>query len=111
MATRGGILGFCSVYLDLESVRFGQRAWVEDLAVHPRHRSEGIGRQLLELAKAWAAQRGATHLELDSGLARTDAHRFYEREAPVSRSICYGWALPPARRVTASGRESLTPTV
>jgi ribosomal protein S18 acetylase RimI-like enzyme len=28
-------------------VRFGQRAWVEDLAVHPDHRSAGHGKALL----------------------------------------------------------------
>ena len=29
------IVGFATVYLDIVSVRFGQRAWVEDLAVAP----------------------------------------------------------------------------
>lgn len=87
------IVGFCSVYLDIESVRYGQRAWVEDLAIHPEHRSTGIGRQLLEHAKTWARQHDATHLELDSAMTRTDAHRFYDREQPDSRSICFGWIL------------------
>src|SRR5689334_3400749 len=39
--------GFCTVMLDLRSVRFGQRAWVEDLAVDPARRSEGHGKALL----------------------------------------------------------------
>jgi GNAT superfamily N-acetyltransferase len=67
--------------------------WVEDLAVHPEQRSLGIGKQLLDEAKRWARSRGATHLELDSGETRADAHRFYEREGPVSRSVCFGWKL------------------
>jgi hypothetical protein len=29
------LVGFATVYLDIVSVRFGQRAWVEDLAVAP----------------------------------------------------------------------------
>jgi GNAT superfamily N-acetyltransferase len=87
------IVGICTVYLDLESVRFGRRAWVEDLAVHPDHRSAGHGKALLDAAKEWARQRGATHLELDSGEARADAHRFYEREQPSWRSISFGWEL------------------
>jgi GNAT superfamily N-acetyltransferase len=87
------VVGVCTVYLDIESVRFGRRAWVEDLAVDPAHRSRGIGKGLLDAAKVWAAERGATHLELDSGEARADAHRFYERESPTSRTVCFGWEL------------------
>ena len=89
----GEVVGICSVYLDIESVRFGRRAWVEDLAVHPDHRSAGQGKALLDAAKDWARERGASHLELDSGEARVDAHRFYEREQPAYRSIQFGWVL------------------
>ena len=89
----GAVVGICSVYLDIESVRFGRRAWVEDLAVHPGHRSAGHGKALLDAAKDWARERGATHLELDSSDARADAHRFYERERPSWRSACFGWEL------------------
>ncbi len=87
------VVGICTTYLDFESVRFGRRAWVEDLAVDPDRRSLGIGKRLLDAAKDWARERGATHLELDSGRARTDAHRFYEREEPSWRSISFGWEL------------------
>jgi GNAT superfamily N-acetyltransferase len=89
----GEIVGLCTVYLDLESVRYGPRAWVEDLAVHPEARSLGIGKRLLDAAKDWGRERGASHLELDSGEAREDAHRFYEREGPTSRSRNFGWDL------------------
>jgi GNAT superfamily N-acetyltransferase len=89
----GVIAGICTVYLDLDSVRFGSRAWVEDLAIDPSQRSRGLGKALLDAAKDWARAHGATHLELDSGEARADAHRFYERERPSSRSICFGWEL------------------
>jgi GNAT superfamily N-acetyltransferase len=90
---RGELLGLCTAYLDLNSVRFGPRCWVEDLAVSPERRSQGVGRALLDSAKDWARERGATHLELDSADARTDAHRFYEREAPSWRSRCFAWEL------------------
>jgi GNAT superfamily N-acetyltransferase len=89
----GELVGFVTGYQDMHSVRFGYRAWVEDLAVHPDRRSEGIGKALLDAAKAWAKERGATHLELDSGEARPDAHRFYEREGPSWTSRCFGWEL------------------
>jgi GNAT superfamily N-acetyltransferase len=89
----GELVGLCTAYLDLDSVRFGRRCWVEDLAVDPARRSEGIGASLLAAARDWARGRGATHLELDSGDARVDAHRFYEREGPSWRSNCYAWML------------------
>jgi len=92
-ADGGALVGLCTVNLDIRSVRFGQRAWVEDLAVDPARRSSGVGRALLDAAKAWARERGATHLELDSGDARTDAHRFYEREQPSWTTRCFAWAL------------------
>lgn len=90
-----GLVGLCTAYIDLESVRYGRRCWVEDLAVAPDRRSEGIGAALLGAARAWARGRGATHLELDTGDARVDAQRFYERESPAWRSIGYAWTLEP----------------
>jgi GNAT superfamily N-acetyltransferase len=87
------IIGLCTVYRDIDSVRFGQRAWVEDLAVDPDARSEGIGRRLLDAAKDWAREHGASHLELESGLPRTDAHRFYDREGAASRSYSFSFPL------------------
>jgi GNAT superfamily N-acetyltransferase len=89
----GALVGICTVYQDLHSVRFGYRAWVEDLAVDPDRRSQGIGKAMLNAAMAWAKERGATHFELDSALERTDAHRFYEREGSEYKSFSFGWRL------------------
>ena len=89
----GDLVGVISAYLDLNSVRYGLRCWVEDLAVDPSRRSAGVGKALLDEAKQWARERGATHLELDTGLARHDAQRFYEREEPTTKGYSYSWAL------------------
>ncbi len=89
----GEPVGFCTAYDDIDSIRFGRRVWVEDLAVHPQRRSLGVGKRLLDSAKQWARERGAGRLALESGEARTDAHRFYEREQPSYRSIAFGWEL------------------
>jgi GNAT superfamily N-acetyltransferase len=90
---RADLLGLCTAYLDMNSVRYGPRCWVEDLAVSPQHRSQGVGKELLDAAKDWARERGATHLELDSSDLREDAHRFYEREGPSWRSVCFAWEI------------------
>jgi GNAT superfamily N-acetyltransferase len=89
----GALAGLCTAYIDLNSVRFGRRCWVEDLAVRPDARSRGIGGALLDAAAAWARGRGATHLELDTALARTDAQRFYERRDPAAVGYTYSWPL------------------
>lgn len=94
VAERGGrLVGVCTAYLDLDSVRFGLRCWVEDLAVEPESRSQGVGAALLADARGWAHAAGATHLELDTADSRTDAQRFYQRERPSWRSISYAWKL------------------
>ncbi|MFN2583049.1 MAG: GNAT family N-acetyltransferase [Candidatus Dormibacteria bacterium] len=87
------IVGLCTAYEDIESVRFGRRVWVEDLAVHPHYRSQGAGKLLLDQAKLWARRRGARRLQLDSSVGRTNAHRFYEREGPDARSLSFAWWL------------------
>lgn len=93
VADDDGIVGVCTIYDDIDSVRFGRRAWVEDLAVDEAHRSQGVGKAMLDAAKDWARERGASHLELDSSELRADAHRFYEREQPTWKSVCFGWVL------------------
>lgn len=92
-AEDGALAGLVTVALGPRSVRYGLRAWVEDLVVDPARRSAGVGKALLDAAKDWGRERGATHLELDSGDARADAHRFYEREAPSWTSRQFAWAL------------------
>ena len=56
----------------------GKHAYVYDLVTTADRRSEGHGRRLLEFVHEWAADRGCAAVELESGLWREDAHRFYE---------------------------------
>jgi GNAT superfamily N-acetyltransferase len=89
----GAAVGYCAVAVDIESIRFGRRAWVEDLVVHADARSEGHGGALLTVAREFARERGCTHLELDTATARTDAQRFYAREGGAQSSLVYGWLV------------------
>ncbi|HTD27121.1 MAG TPA: GNAT family N-acetyltransferase, partial [Candidatus Elarobacter sp.] len=89
----GAIIGLASVYVDLESIRFGRRCWLEDLVVTARRRSQGIGRRLLDAATTWARERGCTHLELNSAVTRTDAHRFYLASGMTQTSLNFGREL------------------
>ena len=65
----------------IEAYTFGGRKLtVDDLVTASHRRSEGFGRALLSHLSERAAQAGCGFLELDSGVQRKDAHRFYERE-------------------------------
>ncbi|MEO3774472.1 GNAT family N-acetyltransferase [Micromonospora sp. B9E7] len=88
----GQLVGVASVYVDILSVRFGRRASIEDLAVHPGWRSRGVGSSLLAAARAWAHERGANYAFLESGLARTEAHRFYLREGATHAAAAFRWS-------------------
>lgn len=56
----------------------GRHAYVYDLVTTADRRSEGHGKRLLEFVHEWAAEQGCEAVELESGLWREDAHRFYE---------------------------------
>ncbi|MET8265169.1 GNAT family N-acetyltransferase [Micromonospora arida] len=86
------LVGVASVYVDILSVRFGRRASIEDLAVHPEWRSRGVGSNLLAAARAWAHEQGADYVFLESGLARTEAHRFYLREGATHAAAAFRWS-------------------
>ena len=70
-------VGLASVFVEVLSIREGWRCVLEELVVDKSQRSRGVGALLLEAAQAWAREHGCTHLRLESGLGRTDAHRFY----------------------------------
>jgi GNAT superfamily N-acetyltransferase len=54
-------------------------ALIGGLVVDERHRSKGIGLQLLEAGEAWAREQGLASVTLYSRRTRRRAHRFYER--------------------------------
>ena len=91
------LVGVVSIYLDIVSVRFGRRASIEDLAVHPDWRSRGIGASLLTTAKAWAQEHGADYVFLESGVARTEAHRFYLQQGATHAAAAFRWTIGQSR--------------
>ncbi len=75
----GRAIGWVHVEL-LPSLASGLQANIGGLVVDERHRSDGIGAELLAAAEAWAVERGARRMSVRSRVARERAHRFYERE-------------------------------
>src|SRR5437660_1565141 len=69
----------CAVagYRFLESLFSGKFLYVDDLVTRESDRSRGFGGELLDWLIEQARGRGCENLELDSGVQRFDAHRFY----------------------------------
>ncbi|MFA9427250.1 GNAT family N-acetyltransferase [Natronorubrum sp. A-ect3] len=57
---------------------YHQHAFLYDLVTTESRQSEGIGAELLAHVESWAREQGCETIVLESGLWRSDAHRFYE---------------------------------
>jgi GNAT superfamily N-acetyltransferase len=64
-------------YRVLESLFSGKFLYVDDLVTREADRSLGFGGQLFDWLVNEAREHGCESLELDSGVQRFDAHRFY----------------------------------
>lgn len=62
-------------------------AFMDDLAVHPDFRGQGIGRALLEESRRQALARGAVSLELMVWVFNQNAIEFYEHAGMTPRSM------------------------
>ena len=61
----------------LHSLASGRFCFVDDLVTDEAARSKGLGAELLRWIRAQARAAGCRRLELDSGVQRFAAHRFY----------------------------------
>ena len=76
-----------------ESLAWGPHYYVDDLVTADTDRSRGHGKTLLDWLKAAALAEGCGSLQLDSGVQRHAAHRFYLRERMDITSHHFGIAL------------------
>jgi len=69
----------CAVagYRFMESLFSGKFLYVDDLVTRESDRSRGFGGELLDWLIEQAREHDCENLELDSGVQRFDAHRFY----------------------------------
>jgi len=64
---------------------YGKHIWVYDLIVDENKRSKGYGEKLLSYVQELGKEMNCKLVALASGLARTDAHRFYEKSMGYSK--------------------------
>lgn len=79
LEAHGSICGVAGFRL-LESLSSGKFLYVDDLVIDAEQRSRGYGAALLDWLIAYARTEGCCSLELDSGVQRAEAHRFYFRQ-------------------------------
>ena len=70
-----------------------RKLYVDDLVTTADARSTGVGRTLLAALLERAEAAGCTALDLDSGVQRADAHRFYMREGLTITSFHFARRL------------------
>lgn len=80
LAEADGAVRAVAGYRFHEKLHSGKNLYVDDLVTDPTERSRGHGRALLAWLADEARAHGCVQLELDSGVQRADAHRFYFRE-------------------------------
>jgi GNAT superfamily N-acetyltransferase len=81
----------------------GPVALLDELYVAPDRRSRGLGRQLLDMARAESARRGAELMEINVDEADRDAQRFYGRAGftmidPDTGERAFYWTGPTDHR-------------
>jgi GNAT superfamily N-acetyltransferase len=69
----------CTGQLVISTAEGGPAVVVEDMVVDPAHRRRGVGRSLMKAMAGWAAEQGATRLQLLADKNNPPALAFYER--------------------------------
>ena len=69
----------------------GETCYISSLITNEKDRGKGYGKALLDHVRELASQRGCKAMILDSGMMRTQAHKFYEKYG--FEKSCYGFEL------------------
>ena len=72
--------------IQLTNLYYGRHLWVYDLITDERKRSKGYGEKLLSYIEQFGKELGCKTVALSSGLARTEAHRFYEKKMGYTKT-------------------------
>ncbi len=87
VATLGEDVVGVAVYRVHENTFVGMEMYVDDLVTDEPRRSLGIGRALMNYLQGLARAAGCVSYNLDSGVQRQQAHKFYFREGMVVASF------------------------
>ena len=74
----GNVVGFATVYFSFTSTIAAKVAVLNDLYTLPNSRSKGVGRQLIEHCRNYAAENGAARLQWVTAPDNEQAQKLYE---------------------------------
>lgn len=94
----GGEVRAVAGYRFMENLYSGRVLYVDDLVTDAAARSAGHGGVLFDWLVELARSRGCATLELDSGVQRFDAHRFYLAKRMAISSHHFRLTLPQPER-------------
>ncbi len=77
-----------------EWLHSGRYLEIEDLVTSQQERSKGYGQMLFIWLRNEAERLGCNQLRLISGVSRTDAHRFYERQGMLIEGKYFSMNIP-----------------
>ena len=86
---KGKVRGFCHGTYFNTFWHSGKSCYVSSIITNEEDRGKGYGRVLMDHAKNLAKEIGCTAMFLDTGLAREEAHRFYEIYGFEKCAFCY----------------------
>lgn len=89
VAVRDDFVHGVAVFRVFANTNVGRRFYVDDLVTDEAVRSAGVGRAMIRWLEAEARARGCRGLDLESGIQRAGAHRFYFREGFAISSFSF----------------------
>ncbi len=92
-STEGGMVRCVAGFRIVEFLAYGKFLYVDDLVTAEDARSEGHGERVLDWLAGVAREEGCGSLQLDSGVQRHEAHRFYFRKGMSISSYHFSKAL------------------
>jgi len=93
ICVRDGKVCGIAVFRVLEKTFSGRELYCDDLVADESTRSTGVGHLLIAHLESVATERGCDTLELDSGVQRQQAHKFYFREGMTIPSFHFSKSL------------------
>jgi GNAT superfamily N-acetyltransferase len=83
-----------AVFRCFRNTHVATRCYVDDLVTDETRRSTGVGHALIAWIEAEAKARGCPGVDLESGVQRSAAHRFYFREGYTIPSFSFRKTFP-----------------
>ncbi|AFV03022.1 acetyltransferase, GNAT family [Dehalobacter sp. DCA] len=78
-AMNNKIIGMVTCQMLVSTAEGGPVALIEDMIVDAEHRGKGLGKQLISSIEEWAAEKGASRLQLLADKNNTPSLDFYKK--------------------------------